>query len=117
MVIPGLTQERPRTTLNRQRPSNDWGCLPLLSDRKDLNTIEQHLRHCKRANALATLLVGKLLEGEVEERGAERKRGQAEGLRTFEWQAMFRGEMETGLTALKAPAMQSEAVSNDRAAS
>eukprot|EP00913_Durusdinium_trenchii_P021099 g19827.t1 len=34
---------------------------------KDLNTIEQHLRHCKRANALATLLVGKLLEGEVEE--------------------------------------------------
>ena len=53
----------------------------------------------------------------MEERGAERKRGQAEGLRTFEWQAMFRGEMETGLTALKAPAMQSEAVSNDRAAS
>jgi len=34
---------------------------------KDLNTIEQHLRHCKRANALATLLVGKLLEGEVDE--------------------------------------------------
>ncbi|CAE7813902.1 PDF1B [Symbiodinium sp. KB8] len=34
---------------------------------KDLNTIEQHLKYCKRANAMATLLVGKLLEGEVEE--------------------------------------------------
>ena len=34
---------------------------------EDLNTIEQHLRHCKRANALATILVGKLLEGDVEE--------------------------------------------------
>ena len=34
---------------------------------EDLNTIEQHLRHCKRPNALATILVGKLLEGEVDE--------------------------------------------------
>ncbi|CAE7756975.1 unnamed protein product [Symbiodinium sp. CCMP2456] len=34
---------------------------------KDLNTVEQHLKYCKRANAMATLLVGKLLEGEVEE--------------------------------------------------
>ncbi|CAE7437906.1 unnamed protein product [Symbiodinium natans] len=34
---------------------------------KDLNTIEQHLKYCKRANAMATLLVGKLLEGEVDE--------------------------------------------------
>jgi len=34
---------------------------------KDLVTLEQHLRFCKRANAMATLLVGKLLEGEIEE--------------------------------------------------
>jgi len=34
---------------------------------KDLFTIEQHLKYCKRANAMATLLVGKLLEGEVDE--------------------------------------------------
>jgi len=34
---------------------------------KDLTIIEQHLRHCKRPNALATLLAGKLLEGEIDE--------------------------------------------------
>jgi len=34
---------------------------------RDLSIIEQHLRHCKRPNALATLLAGKLLEGEIDE--------------------------------------------------
>merc|ERR1719210_167278 len=33
----------------------------------DLNKIEQHLRYCKRPSAMATLLAGKLLEGEVDE--------------------------------------------------
>merc|ERR1719188_2978497 len=33
----------------------------------DLDRIEQHLRHCKRPSAIATLLAGKLLEGEVDE--------------------------------------------------
>merc|ERR1719440_1759831 len=33
----------------------------------DLERIEQHLRYCKRPSAMATLLAGKLLEGEVEE--------------------------------------------------
>lgn len=32
----------------------------------DLMKIEQHLRYCKRPSAMATLLAGKLLEGEVE---------------------------------------------------
>jgi len=35
--------------------------------RKDLDRIEQHLRYCKRPSAMATLLAGKLLEGEVDE--------------------------------------------------
>merc|ERR1719162_336577 len=34
---------------------------------EDLDRIEQHLRYCKRPSAMATLLAGKLLEGEVEE--------------------------------------------------
>lgn len=34
---------------------------------KDLHTIEQHLRYCKRTSAMATLLAGKLLEGDVDE--------------------------------------------------
>merc|ERR1740121_3337840 len=34
---------------------------------KDLERFEQHLRYCKRPSAMATLLAGKLLEGEVEE--------------------------------------------------
>jgi len=34
---------------------------------EDLERIEQHLRYCKRPSAMATLLAGKLLEGEVEE--------------------------------------------------
>eukprot|EP00933_Yihiella_yeosuensis_P032039 TRINITY_DN25623_c1_g1_i1.p1 TRINITY_DN25623_c1_g1~~TRINITY_DN25623_c1_g1_i1.p1 ORF type:complete len:385 (-),score=117.60 TRINITY_DN25623_c1_g1_i1:59-1213(-) len=34
---------------------------------KDLETIEQHLKYCKRPSAMATLLAGKLLEGEVDE--------------------------------------------------
>lgn len=34
---------------------------------KDLFTIEQHLRYCKRTSAMATLLAGKLLEGDVDE--------------------------------------------------
>merc|ERR1719343_487250 len=34
---------------------------------EDLQRIEQHLRYCKRPSAMATLLAGKLLEGEVEE--------------------------------------------------
>jgi len=34
---------------------------------QDLDRIEQHLRYCKRPSAMATLLAGKLLEGEVEE--------------------------------------------------
>jgi len=34
---------------------------------KDLERLEQHLRYCKRPNAMATLLAGKLLEGELEE--------------------------------------------------
>ncbi|CAE8667916.1 unnamed protein product [Polarella glacialis] len=34
---------------------------------KDLDRLEQHLRYCKRPNAMATLLAGKLLEGEMEE--------------------------------------------------
>lgn len=34
---------------------------------KDLERLEQHLRYCKRPNAMATLLAGKLLEGEVDE--------------------------------------------------
>merc|ERR1719440_462709 len=33
----------------------------------DLERMEQHLRYCKRPSAMATLLAGKLLEGEVEE--------------------------------------------------
>merc|ERR1719264_195502 len=33
----------------------------------DLDRIEQHLRYCKRPSAMATLLAGKLLEGEVDE--------------------------------------------------
>jgi len=33
----------------------------------DLERIEQHLRYCKRPSAMATLLAGKLLEGEVDE--------------------------------------------------
>merc|ERR1740129_322509 len=32
----------------------------------DLSKIEQHLRYCKRPNALATLLAGKLLEHKVD---------------------------------------------------
>merc|ERR1719192_1917339 len=32
-----------------------------------LERIEQHLRYCKRPSAMATLLAGKLLEGEVDE--------------------------------------------------
>mmetsp|Transcript_55653 Transcript_55653/g.122191 ORF Transcript_55653/g.122191 Transcript_55653/m.122191 type:complete len:296 (-) Transcript_55653:119-1006(-) len=38
-------------------------------DRKDedLDKIEQHLKYCKRASAMATLLAGKLLEGECDE--------------------------------------------------
>merc|ERR1719401_3153609 len=35
--------------------------------KKDLDRIEQHLRYCKRPSAMATLLAGKLLEGEVDE--------------------------------------------------
>lgn len=34
---------------------------------QDLDRIEQHLRYCKRPSAMATLLAGKLLEGEVDE--------------------------------------------------
>lgn len=34
---------------------------------QDLWRIEQHLRYCKRPSAMATLLAGKLLEGDVEE--------------------------------------------------
>merc|ERR1719464_83375 len=34
---------------------------------EDLDRIEQHLRYCKRPSAMATLLAGKLLEGEVDE--------------------------------------------------
>mmetsp|Transcript_61892 Transcript_61892/g.134105 ORF Transcript_61892/g.134105 Transcript_61892/m.134105 type:complete len:458 (-) Transcript_61892:68-1441(-) len=34
---------------------------------EDLERMEQHLRYCKRPSAMATLLAGKLLEGEVEE--------------------------------------------------
>lgn len=34
---------------------------------KDLERLEQHLRYCKRPSAMATLLAGKLLEGEVDE--------------------------------------------------
>merc|ERR1719188_1973515 len=34
---------------------------------EDLDRIEQHLRHCKRPSAMATLLAGKLLEGEVDQ--------------------------------------------------
>jgi len=34
---------------------------------KDLFTIEQHLRYCKRTSAMATILAGKLLEGDVAE--------------------------------------------------
>ncbi|CAJ1421409.1 unnamed protein product [Effrenium voratum] len=34
---------------------------------KDLERLEQHLRYCKRPNAMATLLAGKLLEGEIDE--------------------------------------------------
>eukprot|EP00405_Crypthecodinium_cohnii_P021543 CAMPEP_0206466752 /NCGR_PEP_ID=MMETSP0324_2-20121206/28643_1 /ASSEMBLY_ACC=CAM_ASM_000836 /TAXON_ID=2866 /ORGANISM="Crypthecodinium cohnii, Strain Seligo" /LENGTH=505 /DNA_ID=CAMNT_0053939923 /DNA_START=208 /DNA_END=1723 /DNA_ORIENTATION=+ len=34
---------------------------------EDLERIEQHLRYCKRPSAMATLLAGKLLEGEVDE--------------------------------------------------
>merc|ERR1719203_903350 len=37
------------------------------SKEEDLDRIEQHLRYCKRPSAMATLLAGKLLEGEVEE--------------------------------------------------
>merc|ERR1719367_652118 len=37
------------------------------SKEKDLERIEQHLRYCKRPSAMATLLAGKLLEGEVDE--------------------------------------------------
>merc|ERR1719429_350109 len=37
------------------------------SKEDDLNKIEQHLRYCKRPSAMATLLAGKLLEGEVDE--------------------------------------------------
>merc|ERR1719162_50174 len=33
----------------------------------DLERMEQHLRYCKRPSAMATLLAGKLLEGECEE--------------------------------------------------
>eukprot|EP00401_Gymnodinium_catenatum_P074494 CAMPEP_0117501424 /NCGR_PEP_ID=MMETSP0784-20121206/23290_1 /TAXON_ID=39447 /ORGANISM="" /LENGTH=576 /DNA_ID=CAMNT_0005296675 /DNA_START=48 /DNA_END=1775 /DNA_ORIENTATION=+ len=33
----------------------------------DLERMEQHLRYCKRPSAMATLLAGKLLEGEVDE--------------------------------------------------
>mmetsp|Transcript_5551 Transcript_5551/g.16705 ORF Transcript_5551/g.16705 Transcript_5551/m.16705 type:complete len:444 (-) Transcript_5551:16-1347(-) len=33
----------------------------------DLDRIEQHLRYCKRPSAMATLLAGKLLEGEVDQ--------------------------------------------------
>merc|ERR1719373_1075850 len=33
----------------------------------DLDRIEQHLKYCKRPSAMATLLAGKLLEGEVDE--------------------------------------------------
>merc|ERR1719464_1971006 len=34
---------------------------------EDLDRIEQHLRYCKRPSAMATLLAGKLLEGEGDE--------------------------------------------------
>merc|ERR1719411_2126183 len=34
---------------------------------EDLDRIEQHLRYCKRPSAMATLLAGKLLEGEMDE--------------------------------------------------
>merc|ERR1719356_2354114 len=34
---------------------------------EDLDRLEQHLRYCKRPSAMATLLAGKLLEGEVDE--------------------------------------------------
>merc|ERR1719413_113610 len=37
------------------------------SKEQDLERIEQHLRYCKRPSAMATLLAGKLLEGEVDE--------------------------------------------------
>merc|ERR1719464_2570397 len=37
------------------------------SKEEDLERIEQHLRYCKRPSAMATLLAGKLLEGEVDE--------------------------------------------------
>merc|ERR1719330_2110591 len=37
------------------------------SKEDDLDKIEQHLRYCKRPSAMATLLAGKLLEGEVDE--------------------------------------------------
>merc|ERR1719220_1474320 len=37
------------------------------SKEKDLERIEQHLRYCKRPSAMATLLAGKLLEGEGDE--------------------------------------------------
>merc|ERR1711920_508705 len=33
----------------------------------DIERIEQHLKYCKRPSAMATLLAGKLLEGEVAE--------------------------------------------------
>merc|ERR1711920_451442 len=33
----------------------------------DIERIEQHLKYCKRPSAMATLLAGKLLEGEVDE--------------------------------------------------
>ena len=63
-----------QTSIPRRSPPVSVDVSPLsssLSGRQtrfeDLNTIEQHLRHCKRANALATILVGKLLEGDVEE--------------------------------------------------
>merc|ERR1719188_735502 len=34
---------------------------------EDLDRIEQHLRHCKRPSAMATLLASKLLEGEMDQ--------------------------------------------------
>merc|ERR1740123_1471518 len=34
---------------------------------EDLDRLEQHLRHCKRPSAMATLLASKLLEGEADE--------------------------------------------------
>merc|ERR1719350_2653925 len=37
------------------------------SKEEDLERIEQHLRYCKRPSAMATLLAGKLLEGEMDE--------------------------------------------------